>query len=344
MKAFITGINGQDGSYLAEYLIAKNYEVHGTIRRSSSINTKKIDHLISTHQGKNLYLYYSDLLDSSSLTNLISKIEPNEIYNLAAQSHVAVSFQNPLFTTETSTVGPLSLLESIRNLNKEIKFYQASSSEMYGGSVKEALDENSKFDPKSPYAAAKVFAFEISKIYRESYDMFATNGILFNHESPRRGETFVTRKISKAVGRIHVGIQNKLTLGNLNSYRDWGFAGDYVKAMWQIMQYEKPEDWVIATGETYSVNEFVKEAFSLINLDSDSFIETSEKYFRPNEVDYLLGNPTKASKKLGWKPETSFKELVKMMVEHDINEAKKEYTLLKENLISPTWESPVSPN
>tara|TARA_B100000989_G_scaffold296589_1_gene280181 strand:+ start:2793 stop:3827 length:1035 start_codon:yes stop_codon:yes gene_type:complete len=344
MKAFITGINGQDGSYLAEYLIAKNYEVHGTIRRTSSINTKKIDHLISTHQGKNLYLYYSDLLDSSSLTNLISKIEPNEIYNLAAQSHVAVSFQNPLFTTETSTVGPLSLLESIRNVNKEIKFYQASSSEMYGGSVREALDENSKFDPKSPYAAAKVFAFEISKIYRESYDMFATNGILFNHESPRRGETFVTRKISKAVGRIHVGIQNKLTLGNLNSYRDWGFAGDYVKAMWQIMQYEKPEDWVIATGETYSVNEFVKEAFSLINLDSDSFIETSEKYFRPNEVDYLLGNPTKASKKLGWKPETSFKELVKMMVEHDINEAKKEYTLLKENLISPTWESPVSPN
>ena len=344
MKAFITGINGQDGSYLAEYLIAKNYEVHGTIRRSSSINTKRIDHLISTHQGKNLYLYYSDLLDSSSLTNLISKIEPNEIYNLAAQSHVAVSFQNPLFTTETSTVGPLSLLESIRNVNKEIKFYQASSSEMYGGSVREALDENSKFDPKSPYAAAKVFAFEISKIYRESYDMFATNGILFNHESPRRGETFVTRKISKAVGRIHVGIQNKLTLGNLNSYRDWGFAGDYVKAMWQIMQYEKPEDWVIATGETYSVNEFVKEAFSLINLDSDSFIETSEKYFRPNEVDYLLGNPTKASKKLGWKPETSFKELVKMMVEHDINEAKKEYTLLKENLISPTWESPVSPN
>mgnify|MGYP001212456284 FL=1 len=344
MKAFITGINGQDGSYLAEYLIAKNYEVHGTVRRSSSINTKKIDHLISTHQGKNLYLYYSDLLDSSSLTNLISKIEPNEIYNLAAQSHVAVSFQNPLFTTETSTVGPLSLLESIRNVNKEIKFYQASSSEMYGGSLREPLDENSKFDPKSPYAAAKVFAFEISKIYRESYDMFATNGILFNHESPRRGETFVTRKISKAVGRIHVGIQNKLTLGNLDSYRDWGFAGDYVKAMWQIMQYEKPEDWVIATGETYSVNEFVKEAFSLINLESDSYIETSEKYFRPNEVDYLLGNPTKASKKLGWKPETSFKELVKMMVEHDINEAKKEYTLLKENLISPTWESPVSPN
>ena len=223
MKAFITGINGQDGSYLAEYLIAKNYEVHGTVRRSSSINTKKIDHLISTHQGKNLYLYYSDLLDSSSLTNLISKIEPNEIYNLAAQSHVAVSFQNPLFTTETSTVGPLSLLESIRNVNKEIKFYQASSSEMYGGSLREPLDEYSKFDPKSPYAAAKVFAFEISKIYRESYDMFATNGILFNHESPRRGETFVTRKISKAVGRIHVGIQNKLTLGNLDSYRDWGF-------------------------------------------------------------------------------------------------------------------------
>ena len=197
MKAFITGINGQDGSYLAELLISKNYEVHGTIRRSSSINTEKIDHLISNHQGDNLFLYYSDLLDSSSLTNLISNIRPNEVYNLAAQSHVAVSFQNPLFTTETSTVGPLSLLESIRNIDKDIKFYQASSSEMYGGAERVALNEESKFDPKSPYAAAKVFAYDISKIYRESYDMFATNGILFNHESPRRGETFVTRKISK---------------------------------------------------------------------------------------------------------------------------------------------------
>ena len=342
MKAFITGINGQDGSYLAELLISKNYEVHGTIRRSSSINTEKIDHLISNHQGDNLFLYYSDLLDSSSLTNLISKIRPNEVYNLAAQSHVAVSFQNPLFTTETSTVGPLSLLESIRNIDKDIKFYQASSSEMYGGAERVALNEESKFDPKSPYAAAKVFAYDISKIYRESYDMFATNGILFNHESPRRGETFVTRKISKAVGRISVGIQSKLTLGNLEAFRDWGFAGDYVEAMWRILQHDKPEDWVIATGETHSVSEFVKEAFSYVDLEESDYVATSEKYYRPNEVEYLLGDPSKAESTLGWKPNVMFKDLVKLMVENDIKEAKKEYTLLKEGLISPTWEHPLS--
>tara|TARA_B100001287_G_scaffold269018_1_gene266003 strand:+ start:1209 stop:2240 length:1032 start_codon:yes stop_codon:yes gene_type:complete len=343
MKAFITGINGQDGSYLAEFLIKQNYEVHGTIRRSSSINTSKIDHLISEHQGDNLFLYYSDLLDSSSLTNLISKINPNEVYNLAAQSHVAVSFQNPLFTTETSTVGPLTLLESIRNVNKDIKFYQASSSEMYGGTSKDSLNEDSKFDPKSPYAAAKVFAFEISKVYRESYDLFASNGILFNHESPRRGETFVTRKISKAVGRISVGIQNKLTLGNLNAFRDWGFAGDYVEAMWKILQHEKAEDWVIATGETHSVQEFANKAFSYVGLNSEDFVDTSEKYFRPNEVEYLLGDPSKAENQLNWKPSLMFDDLVELMVEHDINEAKKELTLLKENLISPTWEYPVNP-
>ena len=342
MKAFITGINGQDGSYLAELLISKNYEVHGTIRRSSSINTEKIDHLISNHQGDNLFLYYSDLLDSSSLTNLISNIRPNEVYNLAAQSHVAVSFQNPLFTTETSTVGPLSLLESIRNIDKDIKFYQASSSEMYGGAERLALNEESKFDPKSPYAAAKVFAYDISKIYRESYDMFATNGILFNHESPRRGETFVTRKISKAVGRISVGIQSKLTLGNLEAFRDWGFAGDYVEAMWRILQHDKPEDWVIATGETHSVSEFVKEAFSYVDLEESDYVATSEKYYRPNEVEYLLGDPSKAESRLGWKPNVMFKDLVKLMVENDIKEAKKEYTLLKEGLISPTWEHPLS--
>jgi len=341
MKAFVTGINGQDGSYLAEFLIRKGYEVHGTIRRSSSINTEKIDHIISEHQGDKLFLYHSDLLDSSSLTNLISNIMPNEIYNLAAQSHVAVSFQNPLFTTETSTVGPLSLLESIRNIDKDIKFYQASSSEMYGGAEKVALNEDSKFDPKSPYAAAKVFAYEISKIYRDSYSMFASNGILFNHESPRRGETFVTRKISKAVGRISVGIQSKLTLGNLNAFRDWGYAGDYVEAMWQILQHEKPDDWVIATGETHSVSEFVKEAFSYIGVEEEKYVTTSEKYFRPNEVEYLLGDSSKAKKVLGWEPKVKFNDLVKLMVEHDINEAKKEYTLLKEGLISPTWENPV---
>lgn len=341
MKAFITGINGQDGSYLAEFLIEKGYEVHGTIRRSSSINTDKIDHIISEHQGNKLFLYHSDLLDSSSLTNLISKIRPNEVYNLAAQSHVAVSFQNPLFTTETSTVGPLSLLESIRNIDKDIKFYQASSSEMYGGAEKVALNEDSKFDPKSPYAAAKVFAYEISKIYRDSYSMFASNGILFNHESPRRGETFVTRKISKAVGRISVGIQSKLTLGNLNAFRDWGYAGDYVEAMWQILQHDESDDWVIATGETHSVSEFVKEAFSYIDVEEEKFITTSEKYYRPNEVEYLLGDSTKAKNTLGWEPKVKFNDLVKLMVEHDIKEAKKEYTLLKEGLIVPTWEYPI---
>ena len=343
MKAFITGINGQDGSYLAEYLLDKDYEVHGTIRRSSSINTGKIDHLISEHQGEKLFLYYSDLLDSSSLTNLISKVKPDEVYNLAAQSHVAVSFENPLFTTQASTIGPLSLLESIRNTNKDIKFYQASSSEMYGGAIKEPLNEESKFDPKSPYAAAKLFAYEISKVYRESYGMFAANGILFNHESPRRGETFVTRKISKAVGRIFVGIQSKLTLGNLNSYRDWGFAGDYVEAMWKILQHHEPDDWVVATGETHSVEEFAEQAFSYVELNHQDYIQTSEKYLRPNEVEYLLGDSKKVEKKLNWKPKVTFKELVKLMVEHDINEAKKEYTLLKEGLISPTWEHPVNP-
>jgi len=341
MKAFITGINGQDGSYLADFLIEKNYEVHGTIRRSSSINTQKIDHLISEHQGTNLHLYYSDLLDSSSLTNLISKINPDEVYNLAAQSHVAVSFQNPMFTTQASTIGPLSLLESIRNVNKDIKFYQASSSEMYGGAARESLNEDSRFDPKSPYAAAKLFAYEISKVYRESYDMFAANGILFNHESPRRGETFVTRKISKAVGRISVGIQNKLTLGNLDAFRDWGYAGDYVEAMWKILQHEHSDDWVIATGETHSVQEFVEEAFNHVNLDHKEYVQTSEKYLRPNEVEYLLGDPKKAKEQLGWEPKVVFKDLVKLMVDYDINEAKKEYTLLKEGLISPTWESPV---
>ncbi len=343
MKAFITGINGQDGSYLADFLISKNYEVHGTIRRSSSINTGKIDHLISEYQGKNLFLYYSDLLDSSSLTNLISNINPNEVYNLAAQSHVAVSFQNPMFTTQASTIGPLSLLESIRNVNKDIKFYQASSSEMYGGATREYLNEDSKFEPKSPYAAAKLFAYEISKVYRESYDLFACNGILFNHESPRRGETFVTRKISKAVARISVGIQNKLTLGNLEAFRDWGFAGDYVEAMWKILQHNRPDDWVIATGETHSVKEFVEEAFNYVDLNHEEYVQTSEKFFRPNEVEYLLGDPKKAKEELGWEPKVKFNDLVKMMVDHDIIEAKKELTLLKEGLISPTWENPVNP-
>ncbi len=341
MKALITGVTGQDGAYLSELLLSKGYEVHGTVRRSSSINTVRIDDLISKFsENKKFVLHYSDLLDSSSLTNLIVKIEPDEVYNLAAQSHVAVSFTNPIFTTQVGTLGSISILEAIRNVDKNIKFYQASSSEMYGGASREKLNEKSKFDPKSPYAASKVFAHEITKVYRDSYDMFCVNGILFNHESPLRGETFVTRKISRAVGRISVGLQNKLTLGNIEASRDWGFAKDYVRGMWMMMQYDKPDDWVLATGQTQTVKDFAKAAFKFVNLNWEDYVLTSEKYFRPNEVDYLLGDSSKARKKLGWKPEVDFQELVKLMVEQDIIEAKKDYSLINEGLIFPTWEHP----
>jgi len=327
---------------LARFLIDKGYEVHGTVRRSSSINTHRIDDLISRYENDGvLNLYYSDLLDSSSMSNLIMNIKPDEIYNLAAQSHVAVSFSNPTFTTQVGTLGSVTLLESVRHLDKEVKFYQASSSEMYGGDFEGFLNEESPFNPKSPYAASKVFAHNLTKMYRETYNLFCVNGILFNHESPYRGETFVTRKISKAVGRISMGIQEKLTLGNLEASRDWGFSGDYVEAMFLMMQYEKADDWVVATGETYTVKEFAKKAFEHVNLDWQEFVETSEKYYRPNEVGYLLGDPAKAKKLLNWEPKVSFDELVKKMVDHDLNQAKKEATLLKENLISPTWENPV---
>ena len=341
MKALITGITGQDGYYLTKLLIEKNYEVHGLIRRSSTFNTDRIDELISDHSadGK-LSLYYSDLLDSSSLNNLINTILPDEIYNLAAQSHVAVSFKNPLYTTQTSTVGPLTILEAVKNSDKQIKYYQASSSEMFGGVDSNALNEESKFIPKSPYAAGKLFAHEMTKIYRESYDIFAVNGILFNHESPLRGETFVTRKISKAVGRISQGIQSKLTLGNLDAFRDWGFAGDYVKGMYLMMQHEKPDDWVLSSDETHTVKEFVKTAFDCVNLNWEDYVVTSKKYERPNEVEHLLGDSTKARSKLNWTPEVSFKGLVEMMVDSDIKEAIREKVLLDQNLIKPTWENP----
>ena len=341
-KALITGITGQDGSYLAEFLLKKGYEVHGTIRRSSTINTSRIDNLISEYENDGqLYLYYSDLLDSSSISNLISSIEPDEIYNLAAQSHVAVSFSNPTFTTQVGTLGSVTLLESLRHLGSPSKFYQASSSEMYGGDYEGFLNEDSPFDPKSPYAASKVFAHNLTKMYRETYDLFCVNGILFNHESPRRGETFVTRKVTKAVGRIAMGIQSKLTLGNLDASRDWGFSGDYVEAMYLMMQHENADDWVVATGETYTVRQFVQKAFEYVNLDWEEYVTTSEKYLRPNEVGYLLGDPSKAKKLLNWKPRLSFDGLVEKMVDHDLNQAKKEATLLKENLINPTWENPV---
>ena len=337
MKALITGITGQDGAYLSEFLLSKNYEVHGILRRSSSFNTGRIDHLISKHASDgNLQLYYSDLLDSSSITNLINKIQPDEIYNLGAQSHVAVSFQNPILTTQLGTLGSITILEAVRHLDKKVKFYQASSSEMFGGTSKLLLDENSLFNPKSPYGASKVFAHDITKIYRESYNVFGVNGILFNHESPLRGETFVTRKISKAVGRIAAGIQSKLTLGNLDASRDWGYAKDYIEGMWMMMQHDYPEDWVLATGVTKTVRDFAEEAFTHANLNWEDYVITSEKYFRPNEVDYLLGDSSKAREVLNWKPSVDFKGLVKIMVEHDINEAKKDFTLLKDNLISPT--------
>ena len=339
-NALITGLTGQDGYYLSKFLLDKDYTVHGTIRRSSTINTSRIDDLISEYQKEGrLQLYYSDLLDSSSLYSLISKINPEEVYNLAAQSHVAVSFKNPVYSTQTGTIGSVSLLEAVKNVNNDIKFYQASSSEMFGGGSKNALNEESPFDPKSPYAASKVFAHNMTKIYRDSYNMFCVNGILFNHESPHRGETFVTRKITRAATRIHLGIQSKLILGNLDASRDWGFAGDFIEGMWMMMQHKQPDDWVLATGETYTVRDFLKITFKKLNLNWEDFVEVSERYLRPNEVDYLLGDSSKAKKVLNWSPRTSFEELVDLMIESDLNLAQREQVLLNEGLIKPTWES-----
>ena len=341
MKAFITGITGQDGYYLSKLLLEKGYEVHGAIRRSSSFNTQRLDSLISQYsEEKKLNLHFSDLLDPSSLSNLINAIEPNEIYNLGAQSHVAVSFKNPLYTSKTSIIGSIALLELVKNSKTNIKFYQASSSEMFGGVDNSFLDENSIFDPKSPYAAGKLFAYNLTNIYRESYGVFATNGILFNHESPMRGETFVTRKITKAVGRIYYGLQKKLTLGNLNASRDWGFAGDYVDAMYKIMQYKHPENWVVAMGETHTVKEFVQKAFDKVGLNWEEYVVTDKKYERPNEVNHLLGNPEKAKQKLNWKPKVDFEGLIEMMLNNDLQSAKREKTLIENNLLEPSWEYP----
>ena len=338
-KAFVTGVTGQDGYYLSKLLIEKGYIVHGTIRRSSTFNTDRIDELIAEYGQDQIFnLYYSDLTDSSSLVSLINSIEPDEIYNLAAQSHVAVSFKNPQFSTQTSTNGIVTLLEAVKNANKNIKFYQASSSEMYGGVSSEVLSENSLLIPKSPYAAGKVFAHHMTQIYRESYGLFCVNGILFNHESPLRGETFVTRKITRALGRISQGIQNKLTLGNLDAHRDWGFSGDYVEGMWLMMQHELPDDWVLATGQSHSVREFLTLAFNSVDMNWEEYVETSSMHERPNEVNHLLGDSQKAQKILGWKPKTSFEDLVKMMVESDIKIAQREKVLLEKGLISKTWE------
>tara|TARA_B100000965_G_scaffold207267_1_gene173207 strand:- start:12648 stop:13685 length:1038 start_codon:yes stop_codon:yes gene_type:complete len=340
--ALLTGITGQDGYYLSKLLLEKNYTVHGTVRRSSNINTDRIDPLIAEYSNDGrLNLHYSDLLDSSSLSSLVNLIQPDEVYNLAAQSHVNVSFKNPIFTTQVGTLGALSLMEAIRYSDKKIKFYQASSSEMFGGEEKSMLNEKSPLIPKSPYASSKIFAHHMAQIYRDSYNLFFTNGILFNHESPYRGETFVTRKITKALGRISHGIQSKLTLGNLEASRDWGFAGDYVEGMYLMMQHETPDDWVLATGETHTVKEFLEIAFKSVDLNWEEYVETSEKYFRPNEVDYLLGDSKKARTELNWNPKVSFQELVKLMVDFDMKEAEREKVLIENNLLKPTWENPV---
>ena len=342
MKAFITGITGQDGYYLTKLLLEKKYEVFGVVRRSSNFNTQRIDPLISNYSNSGkLKLFYSDLLDPSSLTTLISNIGPDEIYNLAAQSHVAVSFKNPGYSLDTSSTGPITLLEAVKNSSKKIKYYQASSSEMYGGKNKELINENTNFDPRSPYAAGKVLAHNITKIYRDSYNLFCVNGILFNHESPLRGETFVTRKITKAVGRIKHGLQTKLTLGNLDAERDWGFAGDYVYGMWLMMQHDTPHDWILATGESYRVKDFLEAAFKKVDLNWEEYVDTDEKYLRPNEVDYLKGDSTQARKKLGWNPKVSFDQLVEMMVEADLESAEKEKVLYDNGLLNPTWENSI---
>jgi GDPmannose 4,6-dehydratase len=319
-KALITGITGQDGSYLADLLLEKGYEVHGLVRRSSSINTGRIDHIYSDpfKQTTDLHLHYGDLNDASSLNRVLEKVGPDEIYNLAAQSHVKVSFEIPEYTGEVTALGALRLLEAIRETEVPARFYQASSSEMYGKVLEVPQSEQTPFYPRSPYAVAKVYAYWIVVNYREAYGLHASNGILFNHESPRRGETFVTRKITRAVARIKAGLQEKLYLGNLDAKRDWGFAGDYVEAMWMMLQAEQPDDYVVATGETHTVREFVERAFARVELDWENHVEVDERYFRPTEVDLLIGDPSHARSKLGWQPKVAFEGLVDMMVDADV--------------------------
>ncbi len=313
-KALITGITGQDGSYLAELLLEKGYEVHGIMRRNSTFTTGRIEHIFDK-----IEMHYGDLADSSSLHRIVSTVQPDEVYNLAAQSHVKVSFDVPEYTADVTGTGTLRLMEAIRTCAPNAKFYQASSSEMFGKVLEVPQTEKTPFYPRSPYGAAKVYSYWITKNYRESYDMFACNGILFNHESPRRGETFVTRKITRAVAAIKAGKQDKLYLGNLDAKRDWGFAGDYVEAMWLMLQADKPDDYVVATNETHSVKEFCQIAFKHVGLDWEKYVEVSEKYFRPAEVDLLIGDPAHAKKQLNWEPKVSFEELVKMMVDADLD-------------------------
>lgn len=336
-RALITGITGQDGSYLAELLLEKGYEVWGIVRRSSSFNTARIDHLYQDPHEPDvrLRLVYGDLNDASSLASVLEEVRPDEIYNLGAQSHVRVSFDVPEYTAEVTGLGTVRLLEAIRRLGLRTRFYQASSSELYGKVREVPQTERTPFHPRSPYAAAKAYSFYITQNYREAYGMFATNGILFNHESPRRGETFVTRKITRAATRIKLGLQEKLYLGNLEARRDWGFAGDYVEAMWRMLQADTPDDYVIATGETHSVREFLEKAFGLLDLDYQKYVEHDPKYDRPAEVDLLLGDASKARKELGWEPKVGFDELVKMMVESDLRLAREEFAMREHRATRP---------
>jgi GDPmannose 4,6-dehydratase len=328
-RALVTGITGQDGSFLAELLLKKGYEVFGITRRSSSFNTGRIDHLYQDpHEpGARLKLIYGDLNDGSSLNKILRDVQPDEIYNLGAQSHVRVSFDIPEYTGEITGLGTTRILEAIRESGIKPKFYQASSSELYGKVLETPQTERTPFYPRSPYACAKAYAFYMTVNYRESYDLFACNGILFNHESERRGETFVTRKITRAATRIKLGLQSKLFLGNLDARRDWGYAGDYVEAMWLMMQAEKPDDFVIATGESHSVREFVEATFSKLDLDWREYVSIDPRYFRPAEVDLLHGDSTKARNVLGWKPKVDFQELVRLMVAHDLRLAEQERVL-----------------
>jgi len=329
MKTLITGITGQDGSYLAELLLSKGYEVHGLVRRSSTFNTDRIDHLYKDFHDPEarMYLHYADLAVSSHLMKLLYDIQPDEIYHLGAQSHVRVSFDMPEYTGDVTGLGTLRVLEAIRKTGIQTRFYQASSSEMFGA-ASPPQNEMTPFEPQSPYAVAKVYSYYVVKNYRKAYNIFAANGILFNHESPRRGETFVTRKITRAATRIKLGLQDKLYLGNLEAKRDWGFAGDFVEAMLLILQQDEPDDYVIATGETHSVREFAEKVFQKLGLDYEKYIAIDQRYFRPTEVDALLGDSTKAQKKLGWRPKVGFDQLINIMVEADLELAKKEKTLL----------------
>ncbi len=335
-KALITGITGQDGSYLAELLLAKGYQVWGLIRRSSSFNTGRIEHLYQDpHESARLKLVFGDLTDGTGLIKMVNDIEPQEVYHLGAQSHVRVSFDTPVFTVNADAMGTLHLLEAIRTLAKPARFYQASSSEMFGKVVETPQTETTPFYPRSPYACAKVYSYWQTVNYREAYGLFACNGILFNHESPRRGETFVTRKITRAATRIKLGLQDKLFLGNLDARRDWGFAGDYVKAMWLMLQQEQPDDFVVATGETYSVREFLEEVFGYLNLDWQQYVEIDPRYFRPTEVDLLLGDAGKAKRLLHWEPQVTFKDLARQMADADMALAQRE-KLINEYEAHPT--------